>query len=72
MLSETNRRQLQALSKSSYWGALVALQRELLEKWYRELGPGTDEFAYLRSNLLRDGKIEGVTAFLQSIEQTNQ
>lgn len=62
---------LRSLWHSPTWDALVALRNDMLANWNEQRGTGETEFEYLRSCLARDGKIEGVNAFLASIELLN-
>lgn len=70
-MNESHKAQLRALSKNNMWGALCALVDTLVAQWQVQSGTGATEFEYLKSNLLRDGKIEGVKALLTSIENMN-
>lgn len=62
---------LRTLWHSPTWDALVALREEMIANWREQSSTGATEFEYLKSSLLKDGKIEGVTAMLKSIESLN-
>jgi hypothetical protein len=62
---------LRALSRSPQFPILTLLCEELVRRWNSERGTGGTEFEYLRSCLLRDGKIEGILALIKSIEDSN-
>ncbi|OGJ58628.1 hypothetical protein A2635_04015 [Candidatus Peribacteria bacterium RIFCSPHIGHO2_01_FULL_51_9] len=61
--------ELSVLWRSNAWKSLVSLTEELIADWHRQQGVGTSEFEYLKSCLIRDGKIEGVRAMMNEIER---
>ena len=70
-MTDTNKNLLKALSRTNYWGALLALREEMIGNWKEQGITGTTEFEYLANALRKDGKIEGVNALLMSIENMN-
>ncbi len=70
-MNDTHKKMLASLARTNHWGALLALRDTLLVQWQEQGGSGATEFEYLSNALRRDGKIEGVNAFIQSIENMN-
>lgn len=70
-MMDVHKNLLKALSQTNYWGALTALRDEMIKNWNQQGSTGETEFQYLSNALKKDGKIEGIKAFLDSIELTN-
>ena len=69
MLTKRDTGLLANLWHSDAYRVLIDMSVELQKKWQAEQGTGETEFQYLKSCLIRDGKIEGVRALLNEIER---
>lgn len=67
-MTDNQKNLLKKIAKSHEFDALVALRDDMLKNWHEQTGTGETEWDYLRSSLKRDGKIEGVNALIQTIE----
>ncbi len=59
---------LKLLASSDTFEVLNDLATEMTFNWTTQRPAGQTEFEYLKSCLERDGKIDGVKAFLREIE----
>ena len=68
-MNKSHEQFLSSFAKTNGFLSLISLRDALVKNWNDQKGTGDTEFQYLKSCLLRDGKIEGVNALIQSIEQ---
>ena len=66
---QSDKGKLKNLVVSDTYNTLIRLKEEMTANWNNQLPSGAKEFDYLRNALERDGKIQGVRAFIQEIER---
>jgi hypothetical protein len=59
---------LKLLAESEAFDAMKELTREMIWNWTEQRPAGRTEFEYLQNSFARDGKIDGVSAFIREIE----
>jgi hypothetical protein len=57
-----------AVYLSPAWHTLVALKDELFASWAQSSPTSSTEWGFVHDSLKREGRIEGVMAFLKEIE----
>lgn len=62
-----DKEKLKLLVVSPEMDALRSMASDMITNWNRTRLTGTTEFDYLRESFTRDGKIEGLTAFIQEL-----
>lgn len=72
MITQKDVGQLLAVYRSDTWQSLLKLIDEMALKWQMEAQTGNAEWEYLRDNLLRDGRIEGMKLLMKEIERIAQ
>ena len=60
---------LKSLWRTEVFKALESLAREMCLNWARQGNSKQSEWEFIRDSLDRDGKIQGVEAFLKQLEQ---
>lgn len=72
MLVKSEKVQLRQLLQTPQWSSLDHLYKDMIEKYKGEFGARDSEWETLRVTLLNEGKIRGLTEFMQEIYQQIQ
>ncbi|MBU0579482.1 hypothetical protein KJ628_05970, partial [Patescibacteria group bacterium] len=68
MMSQQQIDLLKNLRTSQTWLALAALRDNMTINWQHSVSTTSTEWGYISESLKKDGRIEGVLAFLREIE----
>lgn len=61
--------ELKAFVHSKLWGSFCNLADQMIRQWQNEPGRGETVDEYLITSLKRDGRVEGVRAFVAELEK---
>ena len=66
---EVNKKKLKLLLKDDKFDALLSYANETIDQWHDENVIGTNEFDTLKLLFTKQGKIDGLKAFLAGLEK---
>lgn len=68
-MDSITKKQLKMLVRNDYWGSVTLFMEHLFEIWQKTPIKSEDEFNTLWNVAKREGKIEGVKEFINSLEE---
>ena len=69
ILNKLDKSDLQSIVRSRGFEAMKRVADDLIRRWTNELPTGDQQFEYLKSSLMRDGKLAGLSQFLHELEK---
>lgn len=63
---------IRSLSASREFEALKRLAEDMSVEWLRNAGGGQTEWDYVKTSLMRDGKVEGIRELIAKVCESNR